>query len=80
MSLGMIGLIGFGIMVFVCTVLCFAEFIENNIDGFGELIAAIIASLIGGLVISLLIIIVTVLAIILISSPFWTLYAIATLI
>mgnify|MGYP006367831161 CR=1 FL=1 len=56
MSLGMIGLIGFGIMVFVCTVLCFAEFIENNIDGFGELIAAIIASLIGGLVISLLII------------------------
>ena len=76
------GLIGFGIMVFVCTVLCFASAFEDGIDvdGFGEFILVIIASLFAGFVISLLIIMVMVLAIILISSPFWTLYAITTLI
>ena len=72
------GLIGFGIMVLVCTVIIFGANLDAcPVDDVGF---CLVLSFIGGLITTLAILLFWALTIIVISSPFWTLWFILTFI
>ena len=72
------GLIGFGIIVLVCTVIIFVANLDAcPVDDVG---ICLVLSFIGGLITTLEILLFLALTIIVISSPFWTLWFILTFI